>query len=256
MVLEVGRRRAAGGSGARKLTPAHSRRGTKPRDETIYRRLFDAIIERDLSPATKLTEDQLASAFEVSRTRIRKVLLRLAHENSVTLQPNRGASVARPTVKEARDVFAVRRILECGMLQAMPHPLPREAVQRLRSFVAEEHAAHERRDRRQMIKLSGEFHLELARLTGNDALSEVLRALISRTALVIAVYEKPGMSGCHDDDHDELIGHLARGDTKAAIQLMDRHLDRIEGSLELADSAGGATNLGEVLAGLASRSGK
>ena len=86
------------------------------RDEAIYRNLYAAIVENHLEPGTKLPEDTLGEAFGVSRTSIRKVLQRLAYERLVDVRLNRGATVAQPTVKDARDIFVARRIVECGVM--------------------------------------------------------------------------------------------------------------------------------------------
>ncbi|WP_366481278.1 GntR family transcriptional regulator [Aquabacterium sp.] len=68
-------------------------------------------------PGTKLVEDKLGQAFGVSRTRIRQVLIRLAQEQVITLRPNKGASVAEPTVDEAREVFEARAVVESVLMQ-------------------------------------------------------------------------------------------------------------------------------------------
>src|SRR5688572_14525641 len=95
------------------------RRRAAPGEDAIYERLLAAIFEHRLPPGTKLGEDRLAAIFGVSRARIRRVLPRLAHEGLVTLEPNRGAFVAKPTVMEARDVFEARRLIEPGILERL-----------------------------------------------------------------------------------------------------------------------------------------
>ena len=80
-------------------------------DADIYERVVSAILDHRLPPGTRIVEDKLASAFGVSRTRIRPVLVRLANEQVVTLTPNRGATIAQPSEQEAREVFEVRRLL-------------------------------------------------------------------------------------------------------------------------------------------------
>ena len=66
-------------------------------ENEIYERMVETILNHRLPPGTKLIEDRLATAFGVSRTRIRPVLVRLANEQIVTLTMNRGATVAQPT---------------------------------------------------------------------------------------------------------------------------------------------------------------
>src|SRR5918994_3045368 len=111
-------------------------------EDSIYERILAAIFEHRLPPGTKLGEDRLASIFGVSRARIRRVLPRLAHESVVTLEPNRGAFVAKPTIAEARDVFQARRLIEPGIVdQLMSQPELGATLGKLRRHVATESKA-------------------------------------------------------------------------------------------------------------------
>src|SRR5580692_6196120 len=79
---------------------------------TAYSRIWAAIVDHRLPPGARLVEDQLCKVFGIGRTRIRQVLQRLAHERVVTLTPNRGAIVSKPTIQQAREVFEARCALE------------------------------------------------------------------------------------------------------------------------------------------------
>ena len=203
-------------------------------DATIYDSVYAAIVDHAVLPGTKLPEDVLARAFGVSRTRIRKVLLALAHESLVTLQHNRGASVTRPGVQEAREVFAARRVVEAGLVATLARRITPEQLAGLRRFVAREHAAETAQDRRTAIKLSGEFHMELAKLVDNAPLTGFLRALISRTSLILAIYESRGHAMCSHAEHGSLLDCLQAGDAAGAVRYMEEHLQRVEDGLDLA----------------------
>jgi DNA-binding GntR family transcriptional regulator len=218
------------------------------RDERIYQDLYAAIVENELPPGTKLTEEHLANIFRVSRTSIRKVLFRLAHENLVTLQPNRGASVARPTVEEVREVYVVRRLLETNMVRAIGDRITRAQIQHLRRVVARERAANARGDRKRALIVSGEFHLELARILHNPTLAQILRELISRGSLALAIYERPGRAGCRCEEHADVVENLAAGDAEAAAASMEKHLHGIEAGLDLGSVPRRPVNLREILA--------
>lgn len=97
------------------------------RDEAMYRGLHAAIYELRLPPGTRLPEDVLSNTYGVSRTLVRKVLQRMAMEGLVEIRRNRGAQVAEPSADEAREVFATRRMLECGALAELPLPVPAAA---------------------------------------------------------------------------------------------------------------------------------
>jgi DNA-binding GntR family transcriptional regulator len=216
-----------------KQGPPQRPRAGAPTDGQIYGQIYAAIVEHDLTPGTKLPEDALAETFGVSRTRVRKILQQLAHEGLVQLERHRGASVARPSPKEARDVFEVRHLLEVGMMrQVTGRATPRE-VTRLRRQVLLEREAYGRGDRRHAITLSGQFHLDLARLADNTTLLEFLRALVSRTSLILALYAPAGGPICLCDEHEALIDAVARGDGAAAGRVMQEHLEHITASLRL-----------------------
>lgn len=227
--------------------------GGNGRDEAIYRNLFVAIVENHLAPGTKLPEDTLAETYGVSRTSIRKVLQRLAHERLVDVRLNRGASVAQPSVGEARDIFSARRIIECGAIPQVVAKATPTALETLRDLVRREHAAQDRGDWRESIYLSGAFHVELMRLSGNETLTDFLTQLVSRSSLVIATYGSPQTASCRHSEHDDVIEIIAGGDVDGATRWMDRHLRDVERSVVLVEEAAEEPDLRKILDAVAQR---
>lgn len=223
------------------------------RDEAIYRNLYAAIVENHLEPGTKLPEDTLAEAFGVSRTSIRKVLQRLAYERLVDIRLNRGATVAQPTVKEARDVFAARRIIECGVMVPVVAKATPAKLDALRDIVRREHEAEARGDRREAIYLSGEFHVALARVAENEAIADILAGLVSRSSLVIATYGAPMAGSCRHSEHDQVLELIAAGDADAARGWMERHLRDVERTVVLDEAEPSAPDLRKILDDVAKR---
>jgi len=157
-------------------------------DNEIYERMVSAILDHKLPPGTKLVEDKLATAFGVSRTRIRPVLVRLANEQVVTLTPNRGASVAQPTVEEAREVFEVRRMIEPTLVERFIAIAQPADIAKLADCIAAEEEAREAGDMRRAIRQAGDFHLHIAQAAGHQTLGRILRELVSRTSLILMTY--------------------------------------------------------------------
>lgn len=203
-------------------------------EDAIYEKILAAIFDHRLTPGTKLGEDRLAAIFGVSRARIRRVLPRLAHEGVVTLEPNRGAFVAKPTVAEARDVFAARRLIEPGIIeQLMRQPGLAATLPRLRRHVAAEARARGAGDTRAIVRLSGEFHMLLAEAAGNSLLAKSMRELTSLTCLIIALYDRPSVPSCLGEEHGEIVDAIASGDARRARELMLHHLNHVESNLDL-----------------------
>ena len=228
-----------------------SKRSAKapPSEDAIYERLLGAIFEHRLPPGTKLGEDRLASIFGVSRARIRRVLPRLAHEGVVSLEPNRGAFVAKPSVAEAREVFEARRLIEPGIVERLlARPERRALVARLRQHVVAERKARGDADLRAVVRLSGEFHTLLADMAGNAVLAKTMRELATRTCLVIALYDRPSMPSCLGEEHADIVDALAAGEGAKAVKLMTQHLDHVERNLDLSIVERAPVELEEALA--------
>ena len=86
--------------------------------EGIAARLTDAIHEHRVLPGAKLPEEEVCEIFGVGRTVVRQALHALSHDGLVAIERNRGAFVARPSVKDAREVFEARALLEPRMARA------------------------------------------------------------------------------------------------------------------------------------------
>jgi DNA-binding GntR family transcriptional regulator len=199
----------------------------------MQRKLADAIYEHRLPPGTKLPEVELCRIFGVTRGVARKVLNRLAAEELLDLIPNRGAFVARPSVDETRDVYALRRILEAGVVRGLARHAPHRWIEGLRRQVAEEREAHRVGDTPRYIRLAGKFHLDLVAAAGNAALEQHLKRVVSRTSLMVALYDVPGTNTCSFHEHLEILDAIEAGDYAGAERLMEEHLLGCERQLRL-----------------------
>ena len=243
-------RGAARTNGRRSAAPTT----TKPEAaQRIYEHIVRAVEEHRLPPGTKLGEETLAELFGVSRARVRQALHHLSLTHIVTLHPNRGAFVAEPSIKEARAVFAARRLVEPPLAGSLVGRLGGVQLQRLKRHVAAEEVARNARDRHEGIKLSGEFHLLLAELAGNAVITDIVRGLVARSSLIIALYQRAVSVDCAPDEHGELVDALSTRPARVIARLMDHHLRHVEAGLLLSAPTRGAVDLRAVLAASAAR---
>lgn len=223
--------------------------GAADRAEAIYRSVHRALMEQRLPPGTRLPEEHLADIFRASRTLVRQALQRLAHDQLVVVELNRGARVAEPSIEEVRNLYAVRRLIECAALAEAKLELTRERLSALRKLVASEAKANARGDALLSMQLSGQFHLDLMAALGNPIVTDILRELIARGNVAIALYELRGRASCRCDEHREIVQRLAAGDEPGATDVMRRHLIDIEESLIVARAPRAPVNLRALLAG-------
>jgi len=199
----------------------------------VLRQIEQAVIDHRLPPGTKLKEVQLAEVFGVKRGTIRKVLSRLAYSRLVDQLPNRGASVAKPSVKEGRDLFATRRTLEAAIIQILTPLIDQSGIQNLRQMLDQEQDAYLQGDSKLALSLSVDFHRELAKMSGNSVLEAYLNDIIRRTPLVILTHlSADPQNRCRNQEHEAIVDAIENGDAKKAAEIMNQHLLHIENRIE------------------------
>ena len=201
--------------------------------DTIVAALTRAIVEHRLQPGAKLTEQTLAGHFDGSRTLVRQALLQLSQRRLVTLEPARGAFVASPSAEEARQVFAVRRMLEVELTRAFVAAATPAHIDALRDHVAREQAAVQRQDVEGRTELLGDFHVLMAELLGNHVLADVLQDLLARCAIATLMYQSRHAAHDSSAEHAALVECFAAGNVTRAVKLMREHLYHDEAGLKL-----------------------
>jgi DNA-binding GntR family transcriptional regulator len=206
-------------------------------ESRIYRAVFDSVMNQRLTPGTKLPENSLCELFGVTRSVVRKVLQRLAHDHIVQLRPNRGAIIAVPSPEETRQIFEARRGLEAIIVNLATQNATARDIAELRRQLQQEHDAMNRFDQPAWARLASSFHLGLAALARNPILERYLVEMVSRCSLIVALYEPPGNAACEHGEHERIVDCVARGDAEGAVQLMDDHLRELERNVSVQRAA-------------------
>lgn len=80
--------------------------------DMVTNRLRQAIVDGELPFGTMVSEDALASSFEVSRTPVREALSQLQLQGLVVIAPQRGSFVFTPDEQDIEEVCEYRMMLE------------------------------------------------------------------------------------------------------------------------------------------------
>ncbi len=205
-------------------------------DERIYRTIFDGIMQQRLTPGTKLPEIALCELFSVSRSVVRRVLQRLAHDHVVDLRPNRGATIATPSAQETREIFEARRAIEAAIVRLATRNATADDFLALRRQLEDEHEAMHRFEQPAWARLASAFHLRIAKLARNPILEAYLKEIASRCSLIVALYEPWGNASCEHAEHEEIVACMEAGDAEGAARLMEAHLQALENNISLRPS--------------------
>jgi DNA-binding GntR family transcriptional regulator len=225
------------------LEALRSERGVLDRASTARRVadvLRDHVTEGDLAPGTRLSEEDLAQALGVSRNTLREAFRLLAHERLLVHEFNRGVFVRRLTGDDVRDLYRMRRILECGAIRLAGRSGAAEDPDRVLAVRAAVEAGERAADDgrwRDVGTANMQFHQALCALAESPRADEVMRHLTAELRLVFHVMARPRTF--HERYlrlNRRLLELLAAGDLTTLETELERYLDQAEEQLVAAYS--------------------
>jgi DNA-binding GntR family transcriptional regulator len=178
---------------------------------------------------------------------VRAALQTLSHQRLVTIRRNRGAFVASPSPREAREVFEARALLEPRTAQSAAERAEPQDIDQLRAHIMAEHAAIEAGDNGRALHLSGRFHIDLARIADQTIVAGFVEELVARSSLVIALYWRRQSALCERHAHHALIEAVAAGQGARAAELMHSHLVNLHSALDLREHSVPPATLRDIL---------
>ena len=201
--------------------------------DDIVVRLTEAVHEHRIAPGMKLNEDEVGEIFGVGRTVTRQALRTMAHSGLVSIERNRGAFVAKPSIKEALEVFEARALLEPQTARAAAERAKVRDVETLERHIKEEHVAFASDQAGRALRLSGLFHIEIAGIADQQTIEAFIRQLVSRSSLVIALYWQRRTALCESIAHHALVDAFRENDPDQAEEIMKGHLVDLVSQLNL-----------------------
>jgi DNA-binding GntR family transcriptional regulator len=218
------------------------------RSQDIADTLTLAIVDRRLAPGRKLGERELAEIFGVSRIVVRQALIRLAEDDLVVIERNRGAFVARPGLQEALDIYGALTAIERGVAAQLTDRLGPSGWAELRKHIERQRAAVAAGNKRLADDLGQEFHLLLVRLGRNRVMQEIHDRLLRRTTLLRSLITADFDYCSLQDEHSRIVDLLEKGRVKQALDLIDSHYRAVVRSYNMDAAAAGGLSLPEALA--------
>lgn len=198
--------------------------------------LTQAISQHKLRPGTRLIEAQIVVSLQANRNHVQSALQRMSSQGIVQIEANHGAIVARPTAKQAEEIFFARNRVECAIISCI-------TPEKMAHFAAEiEHQQHNEhrsllsQNHRDSVQQLGEFHALMSRIAGNEVLRDILNNLMVMSSLIVMLYQKNISTQCRCDEHQQIITALRSGDCDMAQQLMRDHLDALQQQLDFAEN--------------------
>lgn len=194
----------------------------------VHRLLENAIISGQLQPGQRVGENELARAFEVSRTPIREAVRILEGQGLIVRRQNKGTFIAaRTSRQEARALYELRVPLEVFLTQAAAEHITSKEIaaltrlqSRFQTTLTHDDGAH----RRQLVDLDSEFHFLIYRASRSD-LNTIVDSYWGRLRRELSGRAYQGTPPAQfSAEHDGIITALKARDGDQAGRLMADHV--------------------------------
>ena len=203
---------------------------------TAYEQIRKAILLKKLLPGQRLTEQWLGENLKMSRTPVRAALKKLEEERLVEMIANRGAFVYKPDMKEIKDVFDVRILLESYAAKTAANSIEKMDLEKLYLLLEEEKKAYRDKDSEKFIQVNSDIHLVPSLVTGNKVLIQQVRSLINWSNCYIILkdpfYERSVDTAINVPEHRNIVKALEAMDGKLAEKAVKKHLQTTLKSLD------------------------
>lgn len=151
----------------------------------VQDRLRAAICSGRFKPGQRLVERELCELIDVSRTSVREALRQLEAEGLVTSVPHRGPMVSTISVEEARQLYAVRALLEGFAGECFAEHGSDADIEALRATVERlEDVVARGGDRGELVEVKTAFYAVLMQGGGNLFVRQMLGMMHNRITLL------------------------------------------------------------------------
>ncbi len=193
--------------------------------------LRQRILEGEYRPGTQMQEMPLASSMGVSRNTMREAIRILSLEGLLRRSLHKGAAVSQLSLRDVREIYQLRRMLELPAVLAARSPDP-ELLAELRSAVEHYESAVRERDWTRAVNHDLHFHSLLIRFHGNKRLNSFYKNMLSELRVGMVLVDRS-----HDNPgalipvHRKMVQALASGKLKQCTAALENHLDDSEARL-------------------------
>ncbi|MCA0034673.1 GntR family transcriptional regulator [Mesorhizobium sp. B263B2A] len=200
--------------------------------QNVERRLREMILGLEVGPGERLTERWIEGRFGASRTPVRAALLRLETEGLVS-RDGRGWTVSPINLAELEQIAVYREAVEVAALRLTCTHVDGNAIDVIEAMLD---SCDESTPREEWHRVGMDFHIELARLSGNEFLFRAVRDAMTRLSRArwLEVRDEAAL-GRAWAEHRAILEAARLGDADEAARRLSAHIvgsrDRLVTSL-------------------------
>ena len=214
-------------------SPQDSRRLTT--SEEVFRQLKTDIISLKLEPGSKISEVEVAKAFNVSRQPVREAFMRLGELNLLEIRPQRATKVRKISHQELNNTRFIRAAVEVEVVRVACEVADQEGLDAIAQNLKQQESTVADRDSNRLKALDYEFHhlICLAADCGHAFKTIAENKAHTDRACTLELADAQGMQEVLEG-HTGIYDALCTRDVETAVQRTRVHLRHLDATLESA----------------------
>jgi DNA-binding GntR family transcriptional regulator len=186
-----------------------------------------AIVEGELRPGQRVTQDEVAERVGVSVAPVREALRVLEQEGQLTYLPRRGYFVTELHLADLEEIYQLRSLLEERAARAALPGIDADAVARIELDAKECIDAAEVADVAAGLAANRRFHFAILDAPDQPHLMRLIQLLWDATEVYRAMYYNAGDERQASlDAHDRIVAAVHARDADRLVAELDAHRDR------------------------------
>ncbi len=195
----------------------------------LHNQLRQGVLRGMWRPGHTLVEHKVAHAYGVSRGPAREALKLLEREGLLTAIPRRGYVVSMITVRQIRELFDLRLILEREAAARAARTATPEDVARLEALVGDPYLLGDQESYARFLSQNRAFHVAIARLTRNDRIAALVEALLEELERLFHLgLDVRDRAETLVSEHKELVDAIRAHDPKRAMRVAAAQIENAQ----------------------------
>jgi len=191
--------------------------------EEVYKALLDAICAGTLAPGLRITQEEIADQFSVSRSPVLQAIRLLKNDGLLTDAPGRGILVAPLEPELIAHIYEIRSALDG--LAARLAAMRKKRIDPI--LIANGRKAAMGHGVKDLINSDVAFHSAIYQASGNPLIAQTARLhWVHLRRVMGAVLQSSGQRESIWDEHEEIAAAIAQGDADLAEELAELHAHR------------------------------
>jgi DNA-binding GntR family transcriptional regulator len=196
--------------------------------QKAYQGIRQMLFYNEIIPGQKIKYQDLADTIGVSITPVIHALKWLEFKNIVSHEPNRGYFVNEVSLKEIKEIYDTRFLLEVSLVPEIINSVDDESLQRLKQSQDDYFTAVDEDNYYSRLMTDMKFHLTLASISQCRIQLKMLQELFD---MLLLKYTRNlvllGIMDSSSKEHANIFDSLKNKDTVGLNNALSEHLDHV-----------------------------